>query len=72
MRQGTARVIRGVIGATARCVAGFVNGAAKVIEESSIGKYLRVYPQEPQEVTWVRMEDSIEYTVESNTDWKIN
>lgn len=48
-----------------------ISAAASATDETGLRKYLRVRPVEPQEIVWVRMEDTIEYTVESNTNWKI-
>lgn len=57
--------------ATARLIHDITRGTARITDIGGLRKFLRVWPSKPQEVTWLRMEDTIEYHVESNTQWRI-
>lgn len=70
--KATARLISGIVRTAARYVSGIGTAAARATDLTGLRKFLRVWPQEPQEVTWVRFGDEVTYTVESNTEWNIN
>lgn len=48
-----------------------IKAAARQLLDVSMRKYLRVFPVETQQIVWVRREDEVIYTVESNTHWNI-
>lgn len=48
-----------------------IKAAARQLLDVSMRKYLRVFPIEPQSITWIRRGDVIDYTIESNTNWII-
>lgn len=48
-----------------------IKAAARQLLDVSLRKYLRVFPIETQEIVWVRREDEVIYTIESNTQWNI-
>lgn len=69
--KATARLIIGIVRASAHFVSGIGASVGHATDATGLRKFLRVCPQEPQEVTWVRFEDTVEYHVESNTNWNI-
>lgn len=69
--KGKASVIGGTSLARAMLVDVATGTRASVVEGTGLRKHLRVTPEDAQVVTWVRMEDVVTYTVESNTNWKI-
>lgn len=68
--RARAGIASGITATFGRLLTGIAS-AASLTEATGLRKYLRVSPVEPQEIVWVRMEDVIEYTIESNADWKI-
>lgn len=66
----TAHIFNSIAGGVGRLLSR-IGAAAQATEATGLRKYLRVTPTEPQEIVWVRMEDTIEYTVESNVNWNI-
>lgn len=48
------------------------SGSAFINDERNIRKWLRVQPEEPQQVAWVSAGDIFDYQIESNTNWFIN
>lgn len=70
--KATARLIKTIVRNTARVVGRISMATAAMTDISGLRKFLHVWPTKPQEVTWVRKEDSVEYHVTSNTDWTIN
>lgn len=69
--KATARLIHDITRGTAHLVGRISMAAARITDIGGLRKFLRVWPSKPQEVTWLRMEDTIEYHVESNTQWRI-
>lgn len=48
------------------------SGAAFINDERNIRKWLRVQPEEPQQVAWVSADNIFDYRIESNTNWFIS
>ncbi len=70
--KATARLIKTIVRNTARVVGRISTATAAMTDIGGLRKFLHVWPTKPQEVTWVRFEDTVEYHVESNTNWNIN
>lgn len=67
--QGQARLIDRIsVRATA---IGLVGLTARQTPRTGIRRFVNVTPVEPQTVMWVVPGDVIQYTIESNTQWKI-
>lgn len=47
-------------------------GSAFINEERNIRKWLRVQPEEPQQVAWVSADNIFDYQIQSNTNWFIS
>ena len=65
-------VALGSLTATAKDMAPSIGGEASRTRETAIFKWLRVAPEEPQEIRWIRREDVLTYDIECNTKWNIN
>lgn len=48
------------------------SGSAFINDERNIRKWLRVQPEEPQQVAWVSADNIFDYQIESNTNWFIS
>ena len=46
-----------------------LSGSAYPTDEVNVLKYLRVMPEQPQELVWLVPQVGIDYTLESNTKW---
>ena len=46
-----------------------LSGSAYPTDEVNVLKYLRVMPEQPQELVWLVPQVGIDYTIESNTKW---
>lgn len=79
--KGSGQVITTTIRATARQIGAAAAEAwtiptgikveASPTDEINILKYLRVMPEQPQELVWLVPQVGIDYTIESNTNWNI-
>jgi len=77
--KASGRLISGSLRAAARIVSGVAAEAwahpsgiqmeAAQTEAVDIFKYLRVQPEQPQELVWLVPQVGIDYTIESNTNW---
>jgi hypothetical protein len=65
-----AKILNGIASVRAG-IEGSAVGTASLVDSAGIRKWLRVSPSKPQEITWVRMGDIIQYDVECNTRWNI-
>jgi hypothetical protein len=77
--RGKAKILKGIRAQT-RCLShptgaaqalGIISGSGHVTTEAGILKYLRVMPEQPQELVWLTPQVGIDYTIESNTNWNI-
>ena len=48
------------------------SGSAFINDERNIRKWLRVQPEEPQQVAWVSADNIFDYQIQSNTNWFIS
>lgn len=79
--RGAGRLITGSVRASARIVGqspvsawavpSGIGISARATDKSSIMRYLRVTPTEPQTLIWLVPQYGVDYHVESNQDWII-
>ena len=74
MITGSVRASARIVGQSpvaAWAVPSGVGVSARTTDRSSILKYLRVTPTEPQTLIWLVPQYGVDYTIESNTNWNI-